>query len=55
MIFNTPSIFCISVVDRFKQLFSSKDEDYAHEVKELSPSTEKHNIYSEIERDLRTY
>ena len=55
MIFNTPSFFCVSVVDRFKELFRAKAEDFSHEISELKPKADQHNIYSEIERDLRTY
>ncbi len=56
MLFNQNPIFYFEVASRLKQMFVAKTESVSHECRDLEPENGKRkNIYSEIERDLRTY
>lgn len=56
MLFNQNPNFYFEVASRLKQMFVAKSESIAHECRDLAPENDKSkNIYSEIERDLRTY
>lgn len=56
MIFAQTPNFYFEVASRIKHMFVAEVDHVAHECRDLSPEKEHHkNIYSELERDLRTY
>lgn len=52
---HTPN-FYFEVASRIKQMFNAREDHVQHECRDLAPEKEiNKNIYSELERDLRTY